>query len=266
MTLPESPCGVQRENAQRAEAQVAHRAVGDQLLHVLLHHADQRAVDDADDREHDQNGDDVLPRGGIGRQQRQREADESVGAHLQQNARQNHRAGRGRFGVRVGQPGVEREHRHLDGKGEEESPEQNRWKCVENCGTTASSVGMSKVNGRAGDLMRAIVKRQNRQQHQHRAGQRVEEELDRRVQPAVAAPDADQEVHRHQHHFPEQVEQEEIERHENAQHARPAAAGTECSTPSSRILIALQDERMEIEPSNVVSMTSRKLMPSMPSV
>ena len=37
--------------------------------------------------------------------------------------------------------------------------------------------------------------------------------------PAVAAPHADQEIHRHQHHFPEHVEEEEIERHENAQHA-----------------------------------------------
>ncbi len=163
----------------------------------------------------------MLPRRGVGGQQRQREADEAVRAHLQQNARQDDRARRGSFGVRVGQPGVEREHRHLDGEREEESPEENtagsRWKTA---APTASSVGMSKVYGRAGHLMRVIVKRQNRQQHQHRAGQRVQEELDGRVQPPVAAPDADQEVHRDQHHFPEQVEEEEIERHEDAQHAR----------------------------------------------
>ena len=36
----------------------------------------------------------------------------------------------------------------------------------------------------------------------------------------VAAPDADQEVHRHQHHFPEQEEEQEVERHERAEHAR----------------------------------------------
>ena len=34
------------------------------------------------------------------------------------------------------------------------------------------------------------------------------------------APDADQEVHRQQHHFPEHVEQEEVERQEDAEHAR----------------------------------------------
>ena len=41
--------GVQRENAQRAEAQVAHRRIRDQLLPIRLHQADQRAVDDPDD-------------------------------------------------------------------------------------------------------------------------------------------------------------------------------------------------------------------------
>ena len=53
-------------------------------------------------------------------------------------------------------------------------------------------------------------------QHQHRTGHRVQEELDRGVDAAVVAPDADQEVHRHQHDFPEHVEQEQIPGGENA--------------------------------------------------
>ncbi len=63
------------------------------------------------------------------------------------------------------------------------------------------------------------VQEQDAQQHQHRAEQRVQEELDRRVELARAAPDADQQVHRDQHGFPENEEEEEIERHEDAQHA-----------------------------------------------
>ena len=116
------PVRIHRENAQRAESQVADRGVGDQLLPILLHQADQRAVDDADDRKDRQN----LHDGGVDRgfrQQRQREAQESVGPHLQQDAGQDHRAGGGRFDVRVGQPGVEREHRDLDGESDEEGPE-----------------------------------------------------------------------------------------------------------------------------------------------
>ncbi len=114
--------GIQREDAQRAEAQVAYRGVSDQLLPILLHQADQRAVDDADDRKHGQNLHDGLVDRGF-RQQRQGEAQESVSPHLQQHAGQNHRARGRRLHVRIRQPGVEREHRHLDGEAEEEGPE-----------------------------------------------------------------------------------------------------------------------------------------------
>ena len=54
---------------------------------------------------------------------RQAEPDEAVRAHLQEDGRQDDRAGRRRVGVRVGQPGVEREHRHLDREAEEERQE-----------------------------------------------------------------------------------------------------------------------------------------------
>ena len=57
-------------------------------------------------------------------------------------------------------------------------------------------------------------------QHQHAAGHRVEDELDRGVDALVVAPDADQEVHRDQHEVPEDVEEEEVERAEDADHRR----------------------------------------------
>jgi len=79
---------------------------------------------------------------------------------------------------------------------------------------------------RCGELLRGEqpqiareVEHQHGDQHQHRAEERVQEELDRRVLPPRAAPDADQEVHRQEHHLPEHVEQEEVERHEHAEHA-----------------------------------------------
>ncbi len=53
-----------------------------------------------------------------------REAQEAERAQLQHDARQDHRARRRRFDVRVGQPGVEREHRHLHGEREEEGAEE----------------------------------------------------------------------------------------------------------------------------------------------
>ena len=57
-------------------------------------------------------------------------------------------------------------------------------------------------------------------QEQEAARQRVEEELERRIDPVVAAPDADDHVHRDQHRLPEDVEQEQVERAEHPQHQR----------------------------------------------
>ena len=43
---------------------------------------------------------------------------------LRQHAREDHGACRGRFDVRIRQPGVQREERHLDGKGQEKRQEE----------------------------------------------------------------------------------------------------------------------------------------------
>jgi hypothetical protein len=60
--------------------------------------------------------------GGLG-QDRDGDADEAVGAELQQHRGQDHRALGGGLGVGVGQPGVEREHRHLDAEAHEHAAE-----------------------------------------------------------------------------------------------------------------------------------------------
>ena len=108
------------EDAGRDEAHVAHARVGDELLEVLLHQRDQRAVDDGDHREHDDVRDER--HGGVG-EEGQAEAQHAVPAHLQEHAGEDHGARRGRLDVRVGEPGVQREHRHLDGEGQEEGEE-----------------------------------------------------------------------------------------------------------------------------------------------
>ena len=60
------------------------------------------------------------------RKQRQAEAQNTVGAHLQHDAGQHDGARGRRFHVRVGQPGVQREQRHLDREGDEERQEQQQ--------------------------------------------------------------------------------------------------------------------------------------------
>ena len=110
----------QRGDAEHHEAHVRHRGEGDQALHVGLGEAAERAVDDAD---HGQQADPRRPLLRRLGQDRDGDADEAVRAELQQDRGQDHRALRRRLGVGVGQPGVEREHRHLDGEADEHAGE-----------------------------------------------------------------------------------------------------------------------------------------------
>ena len=57
-------------------------------------------------------------------------------------------------------------------------------------------------------------------EHEQRAHQGVEHELDGRVDPVAPAPHPDDEVHGDEHRLPEHVEQEDVEADEDAQHAR----------------------------------------------
>ena len=57
---------------------------------------------------------------------------------------------------------------------------------------------------------------QHGQQHQHRPQQGVEEELVRGVDAVRPAPDADDQEHRHQSAFEEDVEEEQVQRREDA--------------------------------------------------
>ena len=93
------------------------RGVGHQFLDVGLDQRHQRAVDNADHRQHHNQRHEVVP--GIG-QHGAVEPDETVGPQLEQDAGQDDRSTGGRLDVGVGQPGVEREHGNLDGEGEAE--------------------------------------------------------------------------------------------------------------------------------------------------
>ncbi len=66
---------------------------------------------------------------------------------------------------------------------------------------------------------REPVEPQDRHQHQDRAEHCVQHEFQRGIDAPPVSPDADQEIHRDQHHFPEQEEQEQVERNEDADHS-----------------------------------------------
>ena len=123
--------------------------------------------------------------------------------------------------VRVGQPRVEREHRHLDGEADEQAAEDPDRGVLGDVGTVLvepleAEVGCGRIGG--------VVLGDNEQgdetnQHQRRSEHRVQEELQRGVLAILATPHADHEVHRKQHEFEEDEEQDQVLRHERAGHA-----------------------------------------------
>ena len=114
--------------------------------------------------------------------------------------------------MRIGQPGVHRPHGQLDGEGGEKGEEQPRLhgrREFDRC-KDLGDVGGARlpVHGHDG------------QQHQHRPKQGEEEELERGIHPALAAPHPDDQEHGDEAAFEEQVEDHQIERAEHADHQR----------------------------------------------
>ena len=217
------PHGGEGERAEDDEAEVGHRRIGDHLLQVALHRRHDGAVEDADGGQREQGrghgvGQGQEQRGEVDRglgEEREREAQEAVGAEFQEQPGQQHRPGCGRLDVGVGQPGVEREERHLDGEAGAEGQEQ-----------PPGGVGVETLPGHEGpQVERQVVagglgledgQRQDAEQQQRRAGGGVDEELESGVDPPVVAPRPDEEVHRDEHRLPEHEEQEEVDRQEDA--------------------------------------------------
>ncbi len=205
-------------DAEHHVAHVGHRRKGDEALHVALRQARQGPVDDAD---HRQPADPRRPdHGGFG-EDGDGDAHEPVGAELQQDGGEDHRPLGGGLGVGVGQPGVEREHRHLDGEAHEQAAEDEQ---LGGADQVAGHVPLDEQR----DVERGLqapdaaleVEGEEGEDHQGRAEQREQEELERGVLPVLTAPHPDHEVHRQQDQLEEHEEQDEVLGHERAEHAR----------------------------------------------
>ena len=209
-----------------------------------MNHGHQGPVDDTDEGQRQEPGHQIL--GAIG-DDGQQKTHEAVGAHLQQNARQDHGTRRGGLHVGVRQPGVKREHRHLDGEGQEECQGQQ---VLEGLGLLGDHRrhGLEGFKRKVVGVIRFVLQEvdgEDRHEHQHRAGQGVKEELDGGIQLLRTAPDTDEEVHGHQHHFPEDVKQEHVLGDEDGEHG-----GLEYQKPDVVFLPPLLDVAPGAEHSN----------------
>jgi hypothetical protein len=119
--------------------------------------------------------------------------------------------------VRVRQPGVHREQRHLDGEGEQEREEQPALLGdAEAEASVDDGVADDDVVERAGERLQG----EDADEHDEPAGERVEEELHRGRASVRPAPDADDQVHRHEGELEQHVEQQQVGRGEHADDGR----------------------------------------------
>src|SRR5580704_5759832 len=181
-----------------------------EFFQVGLDKSDERAVNNADDREDGNRG--CKTARGI-REKRETEAKHAVGAHFEEYPGEHNGTSRGRFHVGVRQPGVEWEQRNFNRESDEEGQEEKRLRAARQnqCARLERLLNQRKVEG-----ARGVVEPQNADKHKDGAGHGVQDEFDGGVDAAVMAPNADEQVHRNQHYFPEEEEEEEVERKEDA--------------------------------------------------
>ena len=215
----------ERGDAQHHKAHVPDRRERNKALHVGLRQTGERCIDDADD------GQDADCRSPVLRlfgEDRNGDPHKGVCAQFQQDGSQQHGADRRCGGVCVGEPGVEREHRHLDGEAKEQGGKHPEGELAQLCFGGASGE-RHHVEGVHAALE---VDSQETKQHEGGAEQGEQEELDAGVKPhlclepddrdlhlVAVTPDTDHEVHRQQHDLEEHEEQNQVERHEGAVHS-----------------------------------------------
>ena len=142
---------------------------------------------------------------------------ETVRTHLQEDSRQDDRSGGRRLNVRVGQPGVKREHGDLDGERQEEGAEQpegplSQILCVMQQMTVTEGVYVRLAPNHG-------IHNEDRHQHEQRPEKCEHEKLYCGIDTSCATPHPDDEIHRDQHDLPEYVKQEHVEGNEYTQHA-----------------------------------------------
>ena len=170
-TAPSKPRLVGGEEAEADQAHLGERGVGDDAADVGRPEREQRAVDEPDRGEDEDRDAEVV---GRPRELDDRDAQEPVGGDLRDHAgEQPGDLGR-RLAVGVRQPAVERPERRLDREGDREAEEEP---------VVRARPHLRQVER---PLLQAVD--DDRGEHQQRAGDRVDDERDRRAQPARRRP------------------------------------------------------------------------------
>ena len=187
-------------HAGHDQTHVGQAGVGHQPFHVALGQGDQRSVQNPDDGQQPDPG----PGGvkGVG-EKRQAEADQAIDRHLGQHRGQQDGHWSRRLDVGVGQPGVQRPDGRLDRKGQDKGQEKPQLGAP----LQGQLVECQQIEGQHARFLEVECGQgEDGHQHQRAAGHGIEEELEGGIDTALTAPAADEEVGRHQHRLPKDVE------------------------------------------------------------
>ena len=112
----------------------------------------------------------------------------------------------------IRQPGMQRHHGQLHREGDKETKHDPKL----GAGTQLRAQQFRIFEGvNARRLVVDKVECQDGDQHQQSAALRKQEKLDGRVDAPLMAPDDNEEIHRDQHEFPGEIEQEQVDRQED---------------------------------------------------
>src|SRR3990172_739582 len=113
---------------------------------------------------------------------------------------------------------MEGEHWYFDGKSQGEGPEEP----VLGSRRHSQLIEFEHIErGFAGGLQIDEVESEDGDQHQYASGHGEEEKLDGCIDPSLRiAPDSDEEIHGNEHDFPKDIEEDEIEGNQGADHSR----------------------------------------------
>ncbi len=191
-------------------AHVVDGGVGDHPFEVGLREGDQRAVQHGDHADADEDEGVLAP--GVG-QDGHGDAQEAVGAHLQQHPGEDRRPGGRGLGVRGWQPGVEGHgrgfHRQSDGDGQEDESAV--------CRASGRRVGVGQLDDVEGVGFGGQVEADEAEQQSEGAEEGVEEELQGGAGGAPVSPPRDDEVHHHDGQVEEDEEEDQVQGGEQAE-------------------------------------------------
>ena len=216
---------IEREDTERHKAHVADTREGDKPLDVRLDQSHVRTPNNCH-RGYDEHG--LQEELHAMWKYRERHAQKTVRAHLEKDTRQNHASRCWGLRVCVGEPGMHWKHWDLNREGSQKGREEPCLLCrLKACSGNCQRFEIQRAAG--------AVYNDDAHKHQHAAGQREDQKLDRGVDSPRTSPHTDEEKNRNEHELPENKKEKKIRCCKQPDHRRLRDHQRRIEFPYSRL-------------------------------